>query len=152
MEGQIFSFSRAAASEFRVVLAALAREALNVSLLEECTLIPFFVSITIAQVFFFFLSDQAKVSFIQNSAKIKGAAVYISTLSACLWYEKHPFYSLHRAIRWNNTFEYRDNFIHPAKNFKPLKGPEYDIATDTHHFQSEGSSEIKVDCFFNFSQ
>ena len=91
-------------------------------------------------------SDQAKVFFIKNSAKVKGAAVYISTLSACLWYEKYPFYSAQRAIRWNNTFEYRGNFIHPTKKFNPLKGPEYDIATDTHHFQSEGNdaTEIKV--------
>ncbi|KAJ7323735.1 hypothetical protein OS493_030857 [Desmophyllum pertusum] len=67
-------------------------------------------------------------------------------MSACLWYEKYPFYSAQRAIRWNNTFEYRGNFIHPTKKFNPLKGPEYDIATDTHHFQSEGNdaTEIKL--------
>ena len=90
------------------------------------------------------------MSFIQNEAKVKGAAVYISTLSACLWYEEYPFYSVNRAIRWNNTFEYRGNSIHPAKTFKPLQGPEYDIATDTHHFEYEGNNdtEIMVSYFF----
>lgn len=88
-----------------------------------------------------FFSNQAKVSFIQNQAKVKGAAVYISTLSACLWYEEYPFYSFHRAIRWNNTFEYRGNSIHPAK---PLQGPEYDIATDTHHFEYEGNNNTEI--------
>ena len=102
---------------------------------------------TVTKIFF---SDQAKVSFIQNKAKVKGAAVYISTLSACLWYEEYPFYSVHMAIRWNNTFEYRGNSIHPAKTFKPLQGPEYDIATDTHHFGYEGNNyaELMVGYFF----
>ena len=84
------------------------------------------------------------MSFIKNSAKVKGAAVYVSTLSACLWYEEYPFHSVQKAIRWNNTFEYRGNFIHPAKEFKPLKGPEYDIATDTHHFQAEGNQNMDI--------
>ena len=84
------------------------------------------------------------MSFIKNSAKFKGAAVHISTLSACLWYEEYPFHSVQKAIRWNNTFEYRGNFIHPAKEFKPLKGPEYDIATDTHHFQAEGNQNMDI--------
>ena len=90
------------------------------------------------------------MSFIQNKAKVKGAAVYISTLSACLWYEEYPFYSVHKAIRWNNTFEYRSNSIQPAKTFKPLQGPEYDIATDTHHFEYEGNNdrELMVGYFF----
>ena len=97
-----------------------------------------------------FFPDQVKVSFIQNKAKVKGAAVYISTLSACLWYEEYPFHSAHRAIRWNNTFEYRGNSIHPAKTLEPLQGPEYDIATDTHHFEYKGNNdtEIKVGYFF----
>lgn len=89
------------------------------------------------------------MSFIQNQAKVKGAAVYISTLSACLWYEEYPFYSVHRAIRWNNTFEYRGNSIHPAKTFKPLQGPEYDIATDTHHFEYEGNGETEIMVGYN---
>lgn len=96
---------------------------------------------------------QAKVSFIKNSAKVKGAAVYISSLGSCLWYEKYPFYSTERALRWNNTFVYRKNFIHPAKHFKPLMGPQYDIATDTHHFQDNDNDDknIKVkieDCCY----
>lgn len=85
------------------------------------------------------------MSFVKNRAKVKGAAVYISTLSACLWYEKYPFHSVQEAIRWNNTFEYHDNFILPAKDFKALTGPEYDIATDTHHFQVEGNQDMNVE-------
>ncbi|PFX30181.1 uncharacterized protein LOC111323890 [Stylophora pistillata] len=88
---------------------------------------------------------KATVSFVKNSAKIKGAAVYISTLSACLWNEKYPFHSVHEAIRWNNTFEYRGNFILPAKEFKALIGPEYDIATDTHHFKAEGNQDMNIE-------
>ena len=84
------------------------------------------------------------MSFIQNKAKVKGAAVYISTLSACLWYEEYPFYSVQRAIRWNDTFEYLGNSIHSAKTIKPLQGPEYDIATDTHHFEYEGKNDTEL--------
>ena len=89
------------------------------------------------------------MSFIGNSAKVKGAAVYISSLDACLWYEKYPFYSVEKALRWNNTFVYKGNFIHPSKDFKPLSGPDYDIATDTHHFKDEDRDDknIKV-CFY----
>ena len=73
-----------------------------------------------------------------------GAAVYTSSLRSCLWYEEDPFYSAENALRWNNTFEYRGNFIQPAENFTELTGPEYDIATDTHHFQFQDVTDIKV--------
>ena len=84
------------------------------------------------------------MKFIKNSAKVKGAAVYISSLRACQWYEDYPFYSAEKALRWNNTFEYRGNFIHPGKNFEPLTGPEYDIATDTHHFRDEDDDDKEI--------
>lgn len=87
---------------------------------------------------------KAKVSFIGNSAKVKGAAVYISSLSACLWNEEYPFYSVEKALRWNNTFVYSGNFLHPSKNFKPLSGPDYDIATDTHHFKDEDNDDKSI--------
>lgn len=93
---------------------------------------------------FLFLINQAKVSFIRNSAKVKGAAVYISSLGACLWYEKYPFYSAEKALRWENVFVYKQNFIHPAENFKTLTGPEYDIATDTHHFRDEDNDDKDI--------
>ena len=92
-----------------------------------------------------FFLNQAKVSFIENKAIYRGAAVYIASLNRCLWYEEYPFYNAEKALRWNNMFEYRGNVLHPDKNGKQLTGPEYDIATDTHHFQLKGSDrDIKV--------
>lgn len=85
------------------------------------------------------------MSFIENSAKVKGAAVYISSLDACLWYEKYPFYSVEKALRWNNTFVYSGNFIHPLNDFTPLSGPDYDIATDTHHFEDEDHDDKNIE-------
>ena len=93
---------------------------------------------------YFYFFHQAKVSFIKNSARLKGAAIYISSLGACLWYEKSPFYSVDQALRWNNTFVYEGNYLRPGKHFQPFSGTEYDIATDTHHFEDEDKTDKEI--------
>ena len=75
------------------------------------------------------------MSFIENRSKIKGAAVYVSSLERCWWSEEPPFYDPYKALRWNNKFVYRNNCLEFGNGTKPLSGAEYDIATDLANYQ-----------------
>ncbi|KAK3755304.1 hypothetical protein QZH41_014610, partial [Actinostola sp. cb2023] len=74
---------------------------------------------------------KTRIVFIRNSAKLKGAAIFVSSLGSCLWDEQYPYYSFNRSLRWNDkTFVYYKNFLYVNSELD-LMGAEYDIATDT---------------------
>ena len=89
---------------------------------------------------------QTKIYFLHNSAKLKGAAVFVKTLGSCLWYEHYPFYSFDKALRWNDKFIYHGNYLHPCGGLRVRSGHEYDIATDTADFRERpgNRSMLKV--------
>ncbi|XP_032221183.1 uncharacterized protein LOC116603702 [Nematostella vectensis] len=74
---------------------------------------------------------ETNVTFVGNGAMLKGAAIYVSSLSSCLWDEEWPHYNISKSLRWNDKFYYRDNYLTGRNMEKRLIGPEYDIATDT---------------------
>ena len=39
----------------------------------------------------------------KNTAKLKGAAIYINSLFACVWDENYPYVNFSKALRWDDT-------------------------------------------------
>ena len=76
------------------------------------------------------------MEFIGNSARLKGGAIFINTMTACLWTEYPPHYSFEKAFRWNNKFVYKGNFVSSMYNNivdeKNSGVYDEDIATDTY--------------------
>ena len=69
-----------------------------------------------------------------NSASLKGAAIFINSLVGCLWTENIPNYSKQKALKWDGLFSYADNYLLYEGALKPIKGSDVDIATDTYDF------------------
>ena len=90
--------------------------------------------------------SQTNISFIENSSKLKGAAIYVSSLRRCVWTEEFPYYNASKALRWSSNFVYKNNSIIFDGGTEAFSGSEYDIATDTKSFHSsaENNSTVKV--------
>lgn len=74
-----------------------------------------------------------------NSARLKGAAIFINTMTACLWSEHPPHRSFEKAFRWTGNFIYTDNYVtsmYNSINEDASNKTKYqvDIATDTYKF------------------
>lgn len=85
------------------------------------------------------------ISFIENSSRWKGSAIYLSSLRRCVWNEEAPYYDLHKALRWSTDFVYRNNSLIWDDGIQ-LTGPKYDIATDTkgYRFAGRDNSTLKL--------
>ena len=88
---------------------------------------------------------KVNISFIENSSRWKGSAIYLSSLRRCVWNEEAPYYDLHKALRWSTDFVYRNNSLIWDDGIQ-LTGPKYDIATDTkgYRFAGRDNSTLKV--------
>ena len=94
---------------------------------------------------FITLFIQTNISFIENSAGLKGAAIYIASLGACLWDEHYPYYNLQKSLRWDDAkFVYRGNYLQFTSGERSRSGHEFDIATDTAHFHAPQGEESLV--------
>ena len=100
---------------------------------------------------------QVKIKFIKNGAGLKGAAIYINTLTSCLWSDKRPHVSFQDALRWNRkTFIYKDNYLTLDNRENSTKDhrrpviltPDVDIATDTSSFILNGPKTVSFNNFF----
>jgi len=86
---------------------------------------------------------KTNISFIENSSKVKGAAIYVTSLQRCVWTEEFPYYNYSKALRWSRKFVYRNNFLFTEAN----NGSKYDIATDTksfHLYSTKDNSTVKL--------
>lgn len=92
----------------------------------------------------------AKLTFVNNSATEKGAAIYISTLLHCQWSEDEAlgYQSYEKSLRWNtDVFTYTGNYLELAslsKNNKKLLNAKVDIATDTYEYQVQKKQNFEV--------
>ena len=84
------------------------------------------------------------MSFIENTSKFKGAAIYISSLRRCVWMEEPPFHDRQKALRWCSNFVYKNNSLDGG--VQTFTGSKYDIATDTEGYRSttDNNSPVKV--------
>ena len=83
------------------------------------------------------LCPQTKISFIRNSAKLKGAAIFIASLSNCQWDELPPYHNLSRSLRWDRKkFVFSENWLGSADGDDKMADSNHDddIATDTEAF------------------
>ena len=93
------------------------------------------------------------LEFIKNGAGLKGAAIFINTLTSCLWSDKPPYVSFHNALRWNKkSFVYKDNYLTLDVNVKIshkndrlfVLTPDVDISTDTSNFILGGPKTVRT--------
>ena len=66
--------------------------------------------------------------------------MFATSLESCLWTEKYPYHSYTDALRWNDKFEYKMNYL--LINNKEIGGWKYDIATNTVNFRIGGNYSI----------
>ncbi len=88
------------------------------------------------------------VEFHNNSASMKGAAIFVRSLVDCLWDENPPHSNVHKSLRWADKFIYSGNFLLREGQKQTMIGPNFDIATDTYDIKTNlvGSS-LKVRLF-----
>eukprot|EP00794_Sanderia_malayensis_P019851 gene19851-21793_t len=72
--------------------------------------------------------------FHNNSASLKGAAIYVKSLIDCLWDEHPPHSNVHKSLRWGNKIVYSGNFLHREGQVATVTGRQADIATDVFDF------------------
>ena len=61
-----------------------------------------------------------------------------------MWKEEPPYHDTQKALRWSSNFVYRNNSLVFDGVPYVLSGPEYDIATDTKHFNSTTGDNCTV--------
>lgn len=88
------------------------------------------------------------LEFINNGAALKGGAVFINTLTSCLWTEYPPHNSFEKALRWNDKFVYRGNYVDALFNIIDVDyhhGKKTDVANSTIAQRSFDMKKIDVD-------
>eukprot|EP00794_Sanderia_malayensis_P007820 gene7820-8667_t len=91
-----------------------------------------------------------KLEFINNGAAVKAGAVFINTLTSCLWNDEPPHHSFEKALRWNDNFVYRDNYVDAM--YTPItldttdtnEATAADIATDTSKLVLTGPKQVAL--------
>jgi len=84
---------------------------------------------------------KTKVEFTNNTASMKGAALFLNSLVGCLWVEDEEDKQLNQTLRWSNKITYSGNFVLLEGNGVKLEGPKADIATDTYSIDFQNSQE-----------
>ena len=74
------------------------------------------------------------MEFTNNSASLKGAAIFLNSLVGCLWGEDDDNRQHNRSLRWADKITYTGNFILLEGNSVKIEGPKVDIATDTYDY------------------